>query len=149
MHVLAGLGPGRAPPAEHVPEEVAQVARFEVDALEGGAAPGPPGNPPGGKPAPPAVRGSKPAPGPGMPEPIVGTALVVVLEDVVGLLDLLEALLGGFVARIDVGMELAGQPAIGLLNLGLRGPPGQAQNLVVVAFGHALVGIIATPKLGH
>ncbi len=35
----------------------------------------------------------------GMAEAVVGAPLFVVLEDVVGLLDLLEALLGGFIAR--------------------------------------------------
>jgi hypothetical protein len=84
-----------------------------------------------------------------MAEAVVGPPLLVVLQDVVGLLDLLEALLGRFIARIDVRVEFSGQPAVGLLDLGFGGSPRQAQNLVVVAFGHALVGIIATPKLGH
>jgi hypothetical protein len=38
-----------------------------------------------------------------MAKPVVGPSLLLVLEHFVGLLDLLEALLGGFVARIDVG----------------------------------------------
>jgi hypothetical protein len=59
-----------------------------------------------------------------MAEPVVGPAPFVVLEHLVGLLDLLEALLGGLVARIDVRMELSGQAAVGLLQIGFGGPLG-------------------------
>ena len=57
-----------------------------------------------------------------MAEPVVGPPLLGVLQDVVGLLDLLELLLGGLVARIDVRMELPGKPPVGLLDIGLGGP---------------------------
>jgi hypothetical protein len=70
-------------------------------------------------------------------ETVIGTTFFVVAEHLVGLLDLLEALLGGLVARVDVGMELSGQPAVGLLDLGLRGPFRDSQDLVIVALGHA------------
>jgi hypothetical protein len=62
---------------------------------------------------------------------------LLVFEDVVGLLDLLEALLGGLIARIDVRVELPGEAAVGLLDVGVRGSLGDAQDLVIVALGHA------------
>ena len=52
-----------------------------------------------------------------VPVAIIGGALLVVLQDVVGLVDLLETPLGLLVAGIAVGMELHGQLAIGLLEL--------------------------------
>ena len=89
--------------------------------FESGPAPEAPG--PRAAPGRPGVE-APPETGPraGVAEPVVGPALLLVLEHLVGLLDLLEALLGGLVARIDVGMELSGQTAVGLLNFGLRGP---------------------------
>jgi hypothetical protein len=52
-----------------------------------------------------------------MAEAVVGSPFLFILKDFVGLLDLLEALLGGLVAGIDVRMELSGEAAVGLLNL--------------------------------
>ena len=47
---------------------------------------------------------------------IIGRALLFILQDVVGLVDFLEALLGLVVARIAVGMQLLGEAAIGRLD---------------------------------
>ena len=63
---------------------------------------------------------------------VVLTALLGVGERVVGLLDLLEALLGRVVARVRVGMVLAREPAVGLLDLLLGGPAPDSERLVVV-----------------
>src|SRR5574337_1378884 len=53
---------------------------------------------------------------------VVAPALVWVGEDVVGGRDLLEPLLGALVARIEIGMQLLGEPTVGLADLlGRRG----------------------------
>src|SRR5262245_10778936 len=78
--------------------------------------------------------------------PPVGAELVVLLtfgriaENFVGLVDLLEARFGGLVARIDVGMELAGQFAEGLLDLLLRRSLRDAKRLVVILEFHRSSG---------
>ena len=56
---------------------------------------------------------------------VVGAAALGVGEDLVGLGGLLELLLGLGVVAVDVGMQLAGEPAEGLLDLGLVGAPGR------------------------
>jgi hypothetical protein len=62
---------------------------------------------------------------------LIGVALARVLQDLVGLVDRLEALLGSrFLA--DVGVVLAGQPAIGGLDLRIAGARLHAERLVVV-----------------
>jgi hypothetical protein len=48
-----------------------------------------------------------------MPEAVIGGALVGVLEDVVGLVELLELVLAVLVAGIAVGMLLHGELATG------------------------------------
>jgi hypothetical protein len=53
-----------------------------------------------------------------MAEPVVGPPLFGVFEDVVGLLNLLEALLRSLVSGVDVGMKLSGEPAVGFLDFG-------------------------------
>jgi len=68
-----------------------------------------------------------------MAEAIVGLTLLRIGEHCVGLRDLLEALLGGGIVRIAVGMELERELAVGLLELGLVRVSGDAQDLVVVA----------------
>ena len=76
-------------------------------------------------------------------ELVVRLALLGVREDLVGLADLLEALLGAGVALVDVGMVLAGEPAKGLPDLGLAGRARNAERGVVVPILHpraALVG---------
>ncbi len=69
-------------------------------------------------------------------ESVVSAPLLRFLQDVVGFLNLLKFLLGVLVARVDVGVELAGQPAIGLLDLGFRSAASDAQDFVVVPFFH-------------
>src|SRR5574337_637747 len=71
--------------------------------------------------------------GPGRTEPVVGLPLVGVAQHFVGFADLLEALLGGWISRILVGVVLVGQLAVGLLNLLGPGVAVDPQNLVVVA----------------
>ena len=68
---------------------------------------------------------------------VVDAALLGVGEDLVGLGGLLELLLRLRVVGVDVGVELAGQPAEGLLDLLLGGAALDAEHLVVVA-GHGV-----------
>ena len=56
-----------------------------------------------------------------MPVAVVGGAPLGVGEDLVGLGGLLELLLGLRVVRVDVGVQLAREPAEGLLDLLLVG----------------------------
>src|SRR5262249_43372646 len=70
-------------------------------------------------------------------EAIVLGALVVIGQHGVGLADLLEALLGARVARILVRMVLTGEGTVGLLQRGVVGVAGDAEDLVVVLGRHA------------
>ncbi len=63
--------------------------------------------------------------------PVVGLAPFGVRQDLVGLGQFLEAVLGGRVG-IDVGMEFAREPAERLANLVLAGVALDAEHLVVV-----------------
>jgi len=69
----------------------------------------------------------------GVAETIVGRALVVVRQHLVGLADLLEA-----VRRLRIGVDvrviLARQPAVLLLELVFGYRPGDFQDFVVIAF---------------
>src|SRR5690606_19936827 len=69
----------------------------------------------------------------GMAVLVVGRALLVVLEDVVGLVDFLELLLGLLVARIAIRVILHGQLAVGFFQVFSRGVAAHAQKLVIVA----------------
>jgi len=69
------------------------------------------------------------------PQPIVLGPLLRVLEDLVGLVDTLEAL-GGLGILVDVGVELPGQLAIGGADLLLGGGSRHAQGGVVIAEFH-------------
>ena len=73
-------------------------------------------------------------------EGVVAPALLLVGQDLVGLVDLLEALLGGLVLRIEVRVELACELPVRLFDLVGRRVPGDAKRLVVVAKldGHPL-----------
>ena len=73
----------------------------------------------------------------GMAEAVIGGALVAVLQDLVGLVDFLEAVLAVVVARIAIGMKLHRQLAEGGLQLGLAAGALNAEDFVVVALGHA------------
>ena len=55
----------------------------------------------------------------GVAEAVIGGALVAVLEDLIGLVDFLEADLAVGVAGILVGVELHGELAIGALEVGV------------------------------
>src|SRR5215467_3103726 len=70
------------------------------------------------------------------PELVVLLAFVGIAEDLVRLVDLLELRLGGFVAWIDVGMELARQLAERLLQILVRGGLRHAEDRVVVLEVH-------------
>jgi hypothetical protein len=115
---------GRAPPAaavEQATEHVAQVA----DVLE-----------------PEGARGPARAAGPGATEHaahraqladlVVFLALSGVADDVVGRRHLLEALLGGLVAGVRVGVVLAGQLAVRALDVLLGGRVAHPEDAVVV-----------------
>src|SRR5437763_495775 len=65
---------------------------------------------------------------------VVGRLALGVGEDLVGLGGLLEVLLGGL-GRVDVGVQLAGELAEGLLDLAVVGVARDAQDLVGIA-GH-------------
>ena len=64
-----------------------------------------------------AGEGRRRALPPAWPKLVVAGPLLRIGEDVVGLGDLLEALLGGLVARVLVGVELVGELAVGGLEL--------------------------------
>ena len=74
----------------------------------------------------------------GMAEPVVRRALVGVGEDRVRLGALLELLFGRLVAGIAVRVVLERQLAVGALHLDLGDGARDAEDLVVVAFAHAL-----------
>ena len=76
----------------------------------------------------------------GMAVLVIGCALLTVREHLVGLFDLLELLFGflGFFTLIAVRVVLHGQLAVGLLDFIVRGRLGDAQNFVIVAFGHVM-----------
>jgi hypothetical protein len=71
-----------------------------------------------------------------MAEAVVLGPLLLVAEDVIGILHFLEAALGLLVAGIAVGMIFAGQLAVGLLDLVVCGVALDAQDVVVIA-GHS------------
>jgi hypothetical protein len=75
-----------------------------------------------------------------MPEVVVGGPLLRVLQDLVSLVQLFETDLGLRVAGIAVGVELFGEPPIGVLELLLARPPGKPERFIVVALGHVQRG---------
>src|SRR6185437_16056081 len=75
----------------------------------------------------------------GVTEPVVGGALVAVLQDVIGFVQFLEAVLARAVAWIAVGVVLHRELAVRSLELGLAAGPCNAQNFVAVAFRHAFI----------
>ena len=68
-----------------------------------------------------------------MAEGVISTAAVGVGEDLVGLGGLLELLLRLRVVLVDVGVQLARQPAERRLDHPVAGSPAHAEDLVVVA----------------
>src|SRR2546430_10978250 len=104
------LGSSSAAVAEEASEEIAehaedQVAEVDVTAIGSSA----------------SVRGA---------EGVVLLALLWIGENVVGALDLLEALLGGGIPRIAVRVVLPGELAVGLLDLVGRRTLRHPKNLV-------------------
>ena len=71
-----------------------------------------------------------------MAEAVVGGALLVVLQDVVGLVDFLELRLGLLVAGIAIRMVLHRELAVGLLQVVGARVPRHAQRGVIILFGH-------------
>ena len=101
------------------------------------------------KPPPPPTPAAEAAGDPPKPPPapanmrahlVVLLALLGVADDVVGLGDLLEPVLRGLVARVGVGVVLARQLAVGLLDLAWLGVLGHAEDLVEVLVGPVSVG---------
>ena len=86
----------------------------------------------------------------GVAELVVGGALLRVAQRLVGLVQLLELVLGGLVAAVAVGMAVLGEPAERRLDVLLARPPGEPQYLVVVALGHEpdIPISFATPRAG-
>ncbi len=72
----------------------------------------------------------------GMAKPIIGGALVAVLEHVVGLVEFLEFVDAVLIARIVIGVVLHGELAERGLELDLGAGAGDAQHFVVVALRH-------------
>src|SRR5581483_9957234 len=90
----------------------------------------------------------------GVPEAVIGGALLVVLQNVVGFVDVLEFLLGGLVPGVAVGVVLHRQLAIGPLQFLGVGGSADAENLVEIALGHvrrkpAGRTVLATPPPGR
>ena len=71
---------------------------------------------------------------PGKAELVIALALIRVGKYIVGLVDLLELLLGGLIAGVQVGMVLFGQLAVGAFNLGIGGVFADSQHLVIITF---------------
>ncbi len=72
----------------------------------------------------------------GMAEPVIGGALLIVLQNVIGLADVLEFLFGRLVARIAVRVTLHRQLAIGFFQIVGAGGFVDAENLVKILLGH-------------
>ena len=70
----------------------------------------------------------------GMAELVVLLPFGGIAEDFVGLGNLLELFLGGFVAGVFIGMIFNGHFAVGLFDLIRRGAFGDAEQFVVVLF---------------
>src|SRR4051794_7519481 len=129
LEVAAGLGPRPAPAtpaataaatrpaalaAEQVGQDVAEAARVEA-----------------------AEAAALTAAGRAEAAAVVGLALVGIAQQVVGLLDLLEALLGLLVVRVAVGVVLTDQLAVGLLDLVGRRRALDSEHLVgITLLGH-------------
>src|SRR5437870_2362542 len=72
-----------------------------------------------------------------MAEAIVSGALLLVLQDVIGLVDFLEMVFAILVAGIAVGMPFHRELAIGRLHLRVGRGALDAEDLVVIALGHS------------
>ena len=81
-----------------------------------------------------------------MAEAVIGRALVGVLEDLVGLVDFLEAVLGVLVAGIAVRMTLHRLLAEGDLDVAVACGALDRQRFVVAALGHHVPHPIASSQ---
>jgi hypothetical protein len=70
-------------------------------------------------------------------EAVVGGPLLIVIEHLVGLLGFLEAVLGGVVVGISIGVVLHCKAAVGLLQVIGRCIPVNTQYFVVVSLAHS------------
>src|SRR5262249_4783186 len=75
----------------------------------------------------------------GVAEAVVGRALVRVLKDLVGLIDLFEADFAALVAGIAIGVPLTGELAQGRFQFAVARRALDLKDLVVAALGHARV----------
>ena len=121
---LAPLGTGPCPaaaeaPAEEAAEDIPQVSEVEA-AVEA--------------PAEPAASRGVVGVHTGKTELVVPGPFVTVAEDLIGLVDLLEAALRLLVPGVQVRVVLLGQAPVRLLDLRVRGALLNAQDLVVVPF---------------
>ena len=91
----------------------------------------------------PHVKAAEPAAGPagaevgvhpGETELVVLGPLILIGKDLIGLVDLLEAGLGGFVPGVEVRVVLLGQLPVCLFQFLVRGVLLHAQDLVVISF---------------
>src|SRR5262249_46789071 len=101
--------------AEHLVEDVRE-ARGEAEVAGSGAAA--------------AVLES------GVAKAVVGRALLIVLQDVIGLADVLELLLCRLVPGIAVGVPLHGELAVGLLEILGAAPLRYTEQLVKILLSH-------------
>ena len=105
-------------------EEIRKIEAAEIHVRAGGPA----GTRPPGRRAGKAVLGIEAV-------LVVHLALLRVAQDVVGFLDVLEALLGGLVPGVQVGMILARELPVGLADLVRGGLARNAQRFVIVVLG--------------
>jgi hypothetical protein len=103
--------------AEHLVEDVGEAGGAEVEAAEAASARV-------------AVLER------GMTVAVIGGALLIILEDVVGFADFLELVLGRLVPLIAIRVELHGQRPVGLLDLIGAGAARDAEGLVIILLGH-------------
>src|SRR5579884_387839 len=125
---------GSRPPAraaeeifENVVEDVAEAAAAEVEALESAGT---------------LLRA-------GMAEHVVTPAFLLVAEDFVGFVDLFESFFCGFFllfGGLEIGMVLARQPAVGLLDVLLGSVSIDSERLVIIAFGHGSHNFLCRTK---
>src|SRR5262249_53576235 len=74
-------------------------------------------------------------------KPVIGGSFVAILENVVSLVDFLEAVLAILVARVAVRMVLHSKLAERRLELDLSAGASHPKNFIVVALGHPTPGL--------
>jgi hypothetical protein len=84
-----------------------------------------------------------------MAKAIIGGALVLVGERLIGLVDFLELDLGFFAAWIAVGMVLHGRFAEGGFQLRFRAGAGHAEEFIVISLGHINGHRLRRASAGH